>query len=71
MQPIPTPFPVILGYVDPSAGHVFQSVSPFLSGILGIIIGTVIAFFGRIRRSLGRLIRPKKPEYPENAMGSS
>lgn len=56
--------PFFIGYIDPSAGHVFTSLGPLLSGLIGIILGTGLAFLKKIKNTLFGWIKQALKLFP-------
>ncbi len=53
----PDKFPLFTGYIDPSAGQVFNSMGPIISGFIGIFIGAVTGFLIKFKHLIKSYIQ--------------
>jgi len=68
IQPFdPDKLPFFSGYIDPSAGQVFNSMGPIISGFIGIFIGAATGFLIKFKHlikdylsKIVKLIKRKK-----------
>jgi len=62
--PLPSPF-VFVGYIDPSAGHVFTSLGPIIMSLLGGLLGFLTIFAGKIKIFLKSIFHKNKQKKNE------